>query len=53
MPAVIENAPHDERGYPFPTREWLTCRALAAAVSRLAARAAVARMGALRMPLFL
>ena len=36
-PAVIENAPHDERGYPFPTREWLTCRALAAAVSRLEA----------------
>jgi len=36
-PAVIENAPRDERGYPFPTREWLTCRALATAVSRLEA----------------
>jgi hypothetical protein len=36
-PAVIENAPHDERGYPFPTREWLTCRALVTAVSRLEA----------------
>lgn len=36
-PAVIENAPVDERGYPFPTREWLTCRALATAVSRLEA----------------
>jgi len=37
MPAVIENAPRDARGYPFPTREWLTCRALATAVSRLEA----------------
>ena len=36
-PAVIENAPVDERGHPFPTREWLTCRALATAVSRLEA----------------
>ncbi len=36
-PAVIENAPRDANGYPFPTREWLTCRALATAVSRLEA----------------
>ena len=36
-PAVIENAPRDEQGHPFPTREWLTCRALAGAVSRLEA----------------
>ncbi len=37
VPAVVENSPRDERGYPFPTREWLTCRALATAVSRLEA----------------
>jgi hypothetical protein len=36
-PAVIENDPVDARGYPFPTREWLTCRALVTAVSRLEA----------------
>ncbi len=36
-PAVIENAPRDAEGHPFPTREWLTCRALATAVSRLEA----------------
>ncbi len=36
-PAVIENAPRDERGHPFPTRAWLTCRALSLAVSRLEA----------------
>ncbi|MCU0308263.1 MAG: DUF501 domain-containing protein [Thermoleophilia bacterium] len=34
-PAVIENAPVDERGRPFPTRDWLVCRALGTAVSRL------------------
>jgi hypothetical protein len=36
-PAVIENDPRDARGYPFPTRQWLTCRALATAVSRFEA----------------
>ena len=36
-PAVVRNAPRDDRGRPFPTRDWLTCRALAEAVSRLEA----------------
>jgi hypothetical protein len=36
-PAVIENAHRDQRGRPFPTRWWLTCRALVDAVSRLEA----------------
>lgn len=40
-PAVIENAPTDARGYPFPTREWLACRALSMAVSRLEANGGV------------
>jgi uncharacterized protein len=34
-PAVIQNAPVDDAGRPFPTRNWLVCRALVAAVSRL------------------
>ena len=34
-PAVIRNAPVDRAGRPFPTRDWLVCRALVAAVSRL------------------
>lgn len=33
-PAVVENEPIDLEGRPFPTRYWLTCRALSAAVSR-------------------
>lgn len=40
-PAVITNAPLDERGYPFPTRDWLCCRALVDAVSRLEAAGGV------------
>lgn len=40
-PAVIENDATDDRGYPFPTREWLACRALVTAVSRLEARGGV------------
>jgi hypothetical protein len=36
-PAVLENDPRDLRGRPFPTRYWLACRSLAAAVSRLEA----------------
>lgn len=40
-PAVIENDPRDTRGYPFPTREWLACRALVTAVSRLEAQGGV------------
>ena len=34
-PAVTEQAPYDDRGYPFPTTFWLTCPHLVAAVSRL------------------
>jgi uncharacterized protein len=40
-PAVVRNAPRDGRGRPFPTRDWLTCRALAEAVSRLEATGGV------------
>ena len=40
-PAVVRNLAHDERGRPFPTRDWLTCRALAEAVSRLEAAGGV------------
>ena len=40
-PAVVRNAPVDLRGRPFPTRDWLACRALAEAVSRLEASGGV------------
>lgn len=40
-PAVIRNAPRDDRGRPFPTRDWLACRALVDAVSRLEATGGV------------
>lgn len=40
-PAVTEQAPLDERGDPFPTTFWLTCRHLVAAVSRLEAAGGV------------
>jgi uncharacterized protein len=33
-PAVLENEPIDLNGRPFPTRYWLSCRALSVAVSR-------------------
>ena len=36
-PAVVTNGPRDRRGRPFPTRDWLSCRALATGVSRLEA----------------
>lgn len=36
-PAVLQNAPTDADGNPFPTRYWLACRALGRAVSRLEA----------------
>lgn len=36
-PSVIENAPEDLDGRPFPTRYWLVCRHLSAAVARLEA----------------
>jgi uncharacterized protein len=40
-PAVVRNAPRDLRGRPFPTRDWLVCRALVEAVSRLEAAGGV------------
>jgi hypothetical protein len=43
-PAVVRNLPRDDRGRPFPTRDWLTCRALADAVSRLEAAGGVRMM---------
>lgn len=38
---MVENEPRDLWGRPFPTRYWLTCRVLAAAVSRLEAAGGV------------
>ena len=40
-PAVVRNAPLALRGKPFPTRDWLACRALGEAVSRLEAAGGV------------
>ena len=40
-PAVLENAPSDRAGAPFPTRNWLACRALGEAVDRLEAAGGV------------
>lgn len=45
-PAVLENDPVDLRGRPFPTRYWLSCRALGEAVSRLEAAGGVKRLEA-------
>jgi hypothetical protein len=42
-PAVVEQAPFDENGDPFPTQFWLTCPFLVAAVSRLEAAGGVER----------
>ena len=43
LPAVAEQAPFDERGEPFPTTYWLTCRHLVAAISRIEAAGGVER----------
>lgn len=40
-PAVVRNEPLDLRGRPFPTRDWLACRTLGEAVSRLEAAGGV------------
>ena len=42
-PAVTEQAPFDDRGAPFPTMYWVTCRHLVAQVSRLEADGGVDR----------
>lgn len=45
-PAVTEQEPYDEKGVPFPTTYYLTCRHLIAAVSRLEAAGGVERWSA-------
>lgn len=45
-PAVTVQAPYDERGEPFPTTYYLTCRHLVAAISRLEAAGGVERWSA-------
>jgi hypothetical protein len=45
-PAVTEQEPYDERGEPFPTTFYLTCRHLVAAVSRIEAAGGVERWSA-------
>ena len=42
-PAVVEQNPFDGAGEPFPTQFWLTCRQLAAAISRIEAAGGVER----------
>jgi hypothetical protein len=42
-PAVVEQNPFDRAGEPFPTQFWLTCRHLAAAISRIEAAGGVER----------
>ena len=42
-PAVTEQQPFDDRGAPFPTTYWLTCRYLVAQVSRVEAAGGVER----------
>lgn len=42
-PAVAEQDPYDDRGEPFPTTYWLTCRHLVASVARLEAAGGVER----------
>jgi hypothetical protein len=43
QPAVTEQAPFDERGTPFPTQYYVTCRYLAAQIARLEAAGGVER----------
>jgi hypothetical protein len=43
LPAVTEQSPYDDRGEPFPTTYYLTCRWLVASVSRLEAEGGVER----------
>jgi hypothetical protein len=42
-PAVTEQRPYDDRGEPFPTTYYVTCRHLVAAISRLEAAGGVER----------
>jgi uncharacterized protein len=43
LPAVVEQRPFDAQGEPFPTQFWLTCRYLAARISRIEASGGVER----------
>jgi hypothetical protein len=43
QPAVTEQAPFDESGSPFPTQFYVTCRHLAAQISRLESAGGVER----------
>lgn len=43
-PAVLANPPVDRDGNPFPTRNWLACRHLVTAVSRLESAGGVGRL---------
>ena len=43
LPAVTEQAAHDERGRPFPTQFYVTCPHLVAQISRLEAAGGVDR----------
>ncbi len=45
-PAVAEQRPYDDRGEPFPTTYWLTCRHLVASIARLEAAGGVERWSA-------
>lgn len=42
-PAITEQDPFDESGEPFPTTFWVTCRHLAARISRIEAEGGVER----------
>lgn len=42
-PAVVENAPYDDDGTPFPTLLWATCPSFVAAVARLESEGGVGR----------
>jgi hypothetical protein len=42
-PAVIEQEPFDNRGAPFPTQFWISCRHLATALARVEAGGGVER----------
>ncbi len=42
-PAVVEQAPFDRDGKPFPTQFWLSCRHLVAQIARLEAAGGVER----------
>ena len=46
-PAVVEQAPFDDSGEPFPTTYWLTCPHLVAAIARVEAAGGVERWSAL------